>query len=400
MKTKNILTALMLLFVCAGTCTIISSCSKDDTEENGPSGNNNGSNENNNGQQNQEIVVTVDANGNADGGHYFTAPDSKTFFVDYIKYTIKEGHLVVSGYDETGLKSINGKATIVSKIIYKGVPYAVLEIEEAFKNCVSLTSVTISNSVTSIGSSAFYYCTSLTSITIPNCVTSIGGWAFDGTAWYNNQPDGLVYAGKVAYKYKGTMPNGTQITIEDGTLGIAGEAFRDCRGLTSITIPNSVTSIGESAFKGCSSLTSITIPNSVTSIGGSTFSHCSSLNSITIPESVTSIGGSAFKGCSSLTSIKVETDNLTYDSRDNCNAIIETATNTLIAGCMNTIIPESVTSIGSSAFSGCSGLTSITIPNSVTSIGESAFFNCSGLTSVTIPNSVTSIGYYAFQGCI
>jgi hypothetical protein len=120
----------------------------------------------------------------------------------------------------------------------------------------------------------------------------------------------------------------------------------------------------------------------VTSIGGSAFWECFGLTSITIPNSVTSIGDSAFYGCTGLTSIVVENGNSKYDSRNNCNAIIETASNTLIAGCNNSIIPNSVTSIGDFAFYGCSGLTSITIPNSVTSIGNGAFWGCSGLTSI------------------
>ncbi len=179
---------------------------------------------------------------------------------------------------------------------------------------------------------------------------------------------------------------------------IGKNAFYDCSGLTSVTIPNSVTSIGKNAFYGCSGLTSVAIPNSVTSIGNSAFRYCSGLTSVTIPNSVTSIGDYAFSGCSGLTSIVVASDNPKYDSRDNCNAIIETATNTLVLGCKNTLIPNSVTSIGGSAFYECSGLTSVTIPNSVTSIGNSAFYGCS-LTSVTIPNSVTSIGNSAFWGC-
>ena len=189
------------------------------------------------------------------------------------------------------------------------------------------------------------------------------------------------------------------VIIEEGVTSIGGCAFDGCSGLTSATIPNSVTSIGESAFFNCSGLTSVTIPNSVTSIGERAFDRCSGLASVTIPNSVTSIESFAFSGCSGLTSITVAQGNTKYDSRDNCNAIIESASNKLIAGCKTTIIPNGVTSIGSDAFNGCSGLTSITIPNSVTSIGIDAFSGCTGLTSITIPNSVTSIGERAFYFC-
>ena len=175
----------------------------------------------------------------------------------------------------------------------------------AFSGCTGLTSVTILDSVTSIGREAFYHCTGLTSITIPDSVKIIGGQAFYNTAWYNNQPDGLVYAGKVAYDYKGTMPSNTSIVLKEGTLGIACSAFCNCSGLTSITIPNSVTIIGREAFYHCTGLTSITIPNSVTIIGSRAFAGCTNLTSVSIPDSVTSIGNSAFDGCEGLTSVTI-----------------------------------------------------------------------------------------------
>ena len=137
---------------------------------------------------------------------------------------------------------------------------------------------------------------------------------------------------------------------------------------------------------------------SVTSIGNAAFIECHNMTTVTIPYSVISIGDKAFSYCSSLTSVKVENGNTKYDSRNNCNAIIETETNTLIAGCQNTTIPNSVTSIGSNAFTGCSGLTAVTIPNSVVTIGFRAFYE-SSLTSVDIPSSVTSIDMQAFGTC-
>lgn len=317
----------------------------------------------------------------------------------------------------------SGSVTIPSTFTCNGITFTVTSIgEHAFAGCSGLTSVTISNGVDSICDYAFLDCSSLTSITIPNSVTIIGEYAFYGTAWYNNQPDGVVYAGLVAYNYKGTMPSGTSIILRDGTIGIADwafqqftglasvtipnsvitigdEAFLACNGLTSIDIPNSVTKIGEYAFSYCSGLTNATIGNSVTEIGEDAFSSCSGLTSILIPQSVTSIGYGAFRSCSGLTSLIVDGDNPTYDSRNSCNAIIETTSNKLIAGCQNTNIPNSVTSIGGEAFAGCDGLTSIDIPNSVTTIDKYAFSSCHELTSVTLGNSVTAIGGGAFSWC-
>ena len=258
----------------------------------------------------------------------------------------------------------------------------------AFEGCFGLTSVTIPNSVTKIGDYAFYGCTGLTSVIIPNSVTKIGDEAFNETAWYDNQPDGLVYIGKVLYKYKGVMPDITSITIKDGTINITPWAFDGCSGLTSVIIPESVTEIGESAFYECSGLTSVIIPNSVTEIGRNAFGGCSGLTSLRIGNSVKTIGSGAFWFCTGLTSVTIP---------NSVTSIGDEAFSS--SGLTSVTIPNSVTSIGESAFSYCKGLTSVTIPNSVISIGWNVFCGCTGLTSVTIPNSVTSIGESAFSGC-
>ena len=298
---------------------------------------------------------------------------------------------------------------------------------DAFNNCSNLTSIILPSGVTSIETDAFEYCSSLTSIDIPNGVTTIANWAF----------------------YKCT--NLASITLPKSITTISNYAFRNCDNLKSmelhsyigewfsrvttveqVVIGSEVTSIDEKAFRGCSNLKTIqveegntvydsrdncnaiietetntlwagcpttTIPNSVTAIGKYAFSACKGLTSIIIPASVTTIGEYAFDGCSDLISIQVEEGNSVYDSRNNCNAIIETATNKLLFGCSTTVIPDDITVIGMWAFDGCTALTSIDIPNSVTTIEGYAFYGCGGLTSVTIPNNITTIGSSAFSGC-
>ena len=205
--------------------------------------------------------------------------------------------------------------------------------------------------------------------------------------------------------YKSSLKN---ITIPSSVSSIDGKAFYNCTSLASITIPSSVTSIGSYAFYNCDTLASITIPSSVTRIDAYAFMGCDGLTDIKIPSSVNTIAGSAFNNCSNLTNISVDENNSVYDSRENCNAIIETSTNELIVGCKNTVIPSTITKIGKRAFWFCTGLEEIIIPNSVTEIAGSdstgyrdagAFCGCSNLKTITVSKSVKSIGNYVFYSC-
>ena len=365
--------------------------------------------------------------------------------IDDVTYTLStSGTLTISGSGEVNNRVAQSKDSVKSVIIGDGITGIS---SSALSNYANLESITIPGSVVNIGSGSLSGCNSLTSITIDRANTK---YHSAGNCIIETESKTLISGCA-----NSIIPNDGSVT------NIATYAFRDCTGLTSITIPDNVTSIKGGAFSGCSSLESIIIPfvggsiktasdtyqypfgyifgmsyyaggvmtrqsyygdtlsgdlvtastdycipsslKSVTVTGGNilrgAFDNCNNLTNITISDSVTSIESRAFSGCSGLASINVEQGNAVYHSAANC--IIETASGALIAGYENSVIPDdgSVTSIGSYAFSGCSGLTSITIPDSVTSIGSNAFSYCRGLTSITIPDSITSIGSNAFYNC-
>ncbi|MBQ9276412.1 MAG: leucine-rich repeat protein [Clostridia bacterium] len=355
----------------------------------------------------------------------------------------KESKTLIQGCNNSIIPT-DGSVTNIGMFAFAGcvrltsitIPDGVTSIGDgAFAGCTGLTSVIIPDSVTCIENGIFDYCIGLTSIAIPSGVTSIGSAAFRGCSgltsitfagtmeqwqaitkeetWNDNTGDYTIHCTDGDIE-KGNQSDQTDPQSQTDIRELAYELNEDGESYsvtaigtatgTEIVIPSTykglpVTSIGEYAFENCSGLTSVTIGNGVTNIGDSAFALCRGLTAIVIPDSVTSIGLAAFAGCTELTSIVVDAGNTVYDSRNNCNAIIETATNTLIVVCKNTIIPDSVTSIGYGVFAYWFNLASIVIPDWIISIGNYAFAVCDGLISVTLPDNVTNIGDYAFVDC-
>ena len=316
-------------------------------------------------------VLTISGNGRMKNYmNYEVDMDCYTEWGENIKSVIIQNNVTTIGdYAFYGCKSLTS-VSISDSVTSIGY--------DAFCGCTGLTSITIPDSVTSIEFAAFEGCTNLTSITFSDSTTYIGIGAFYNSAWYNNQPDGIVYAGKVVYGYKGEMPADTAIVIQDGVKAIANNAFEGCTGLKSITIPDSVNFIGKSVFSGCTDLTSITLPDSLTSIGE--FAFYDTAWYINQPDGMIYAGKVAYE---------YKGDFPTETSIVIPNGIKKIA-NCAFRRCflhnVNIIIPDSVTTIGDYAFEG-SALESITIPDSVTSIGMGAFQNCTNLTSITIPDS-------------
>ena len=272
-----------------------------------------------------------------------------------------------------------------------------------FYACAQLTSIEIPKNITKIGECAFGRCP-ISEIEIPASVTHIGVAAFANCKNITdlNIPDNVIEIGFNAFN---GCSNLKTVKLSANITSLNQGIFTECSSLESIIIPNGVKSIGKFAFQGCSSLSSINLPETVEEIGEEAFYGCSSLTNLFIPKSFVrfktdenNIYWSFIYGCTSLTSIVVDKDNPIFDSRDNCNAIIETASNTLVAGCITTTIPEGITTIGYFAFGGFKDLTSITLPHSLNRIEQSAF-NGSGLREITLPENVTYIGAYAFSSC-
>lgn len=357
----------------------------------------------------------------------FTAAIAYDFEVDGIYYKISGTEAYV-----TSGNGYSGEIVIPESVNYNGTSYSVTRIDNrAFHGCNGVTSVVLPNTITDIGDYAFTRA-SLSSLTIPNSVTRIGSFAFLG-----NPITSLSLGNSVtriehhAFQSCEQLPS---VVFPSSLEFIGDDAFAICPLLTSITIPKSVTVIGLGVFtgnqycgshitnmiveegnpvydsrEGCNAIietatnklisgcNNSVIPSSVKAIENRAFEGCWFLNSIIIPNSVTSIGQSAFAICKGLTSIEVDSNNVVYDSRGNCNAIIETTSNTLLYGCDNSTIPNTVSIIGEDAFR-FYAVDSIFLPSSVITIGKSAF-EYSGLSYIEIPNTVTSIGMRAFYSC-
>lgn len=291
--------------------------------------------------------------------------------------TVFKSNRTIKSFNElqyfTGLTTI-GSSTFsnCTNLEFVRFPNTIKTIQSGvFSNCGNLTSLIIPASVTSfVNNSSYKYCTKLAEIVVE-----------EGNHMYDSRDN----CNAIIQKSNNTLVLGCMNTVIPNTVKEIGNyAFDCCSGLLKIEVPESVTKINSYGFSSCIEATEVNLPNSLEYIGLSAFYNCCKLQSLYIPTNVSTITSGSFRKCNSLQSIEVAEDNATYDSRDNCNAIIETATNKLVFGNEQTIIPSSVTIIGNSAFYDCVNLTAIYLPNSVTAIESNAFNGCTGLTHIMV----------------
>lgn len=268
--------------------------------------------------------------------------------------------------DESNLKTIGNGAFGFTDLTTITLPDSVETIgDNAFSNCDKLTSVTLGSGLKSIGNYAFNYCSALSSINIPEGVTFLGNSAFNNCTSLEsiNIPGSVNTIGNSAFWHCTALE---ELTINSGVETIDVSAFNNCTSLTSVSIPGSVKTIGNSAFNGCTSLETLSLGSGVETIGSSAFQNCAKLKDFTLPSGLKSIGDSAFNGCAALTKVDM---------------------------------PDSVTYLGAGAYQNCTSLTSATLSEKLSEMNNSVFAGCTGLTTVTLPDLVNNIGNYLFQGC-
>lgn len=389
-----------------------------------------------------------------------TALMAHDFEVDGVYYLINRDSVSVSvTYRGTsysaGRNSYSGHVTIPAEVSYNGVTYPVTRIGGyAFDSCTDLTEVDLPNTITEIGRYSFEVSSALRHVNIPNSVTFIGvrafAWCRSLTELYipasvqtiessafecclgltsivvdENNPyfDSRDNCNAIISKDRDelelacvntVLPNSvkrlgeyvfdnftwlTEINLPDSLEYIGSYAFYGCTGLTSIEIPDAVTTIGDCAFASCTGLTEIELPSSLVNLGGCVFMDCTGLTSLHIPANVTKVGHYLISRAYNVSSITVDPNNRRFDSRDNCNAIIEKSYKRLVVGCSGSTVPEGITGIEMGAFADCINLTHIEFPGSLLFIDTEGFMGCTGLTSITLPSGFRNLNMEAFREC-